>query len=76
LYSYRNSAISLCKLPKIHCTSSTLTELTISVTAFEDCLYLLDEKFDCLSKLVINVEQIRYMIPDINNTVNWKYYFK
>ncbi|CAF5048599.1 unnamed protein product, partial [Rotaria sp. Silwood1] len=33
--------------------SSTLTELKIQVETFDDCLYLLDERFNCLSTLII-----------------------
>jgi hypothetical protein len=76
LFSYRNSAISIYQIPEISCTSSTLTELKINVTRFDDCLYLLDGRFDCLSKLSINVETIRYYPFWINNNwVNMQNYF-
>jgi hypothetical protein len=38
--------------------SSTLTKLTIKVTTFDDCLYLLDGRFIRLSTLVIDIEKI------------------
>jgi hypothetical protein len=32
---------------------------------FDDCLYLLDESFDYLSKLIINVKKIKYKPSNI-----------
>ena len=37
------------------CTSSTLTRSNISVHSIDDCLYLLDGRFECLSTLVIEI---------------------
>ncbi|CAF3418700.1 unnamed protein product [Rotaria socialis] len=67
LFSCQISSISIYKLPKTSCTSSTLTELKINVAIFNDCLYLLDGNFDCLSKLTINVKRIRYKPSKIYN---------
>ncbi|CAF4062050.1 unnamed protein product, partial [Rotaria sordida] len=50
LFSYRNSSISIYKLPKTNCTSSTLTELKINVATFDDCLYLLYGRYQPLKK--------------------------
>ncbi|CAF1319055.1 unnamed protein product [Adineta steineri] len=58
LFSYRNSFISIYNLPKTSCSYSTLIELKINVATFNDCLYLLDGRFDSLSKLTINVKRI------------------
>jgi hypothetical protein len=50
--------------------SSTLTELKINVKTFDDCLYLLDGRFNCLSTLIINVEIISYTSRPIDNKVS------
>ncbi|CAF1203113.1 unnamed protein product [Adineta steineri] len=67
LFSYQNSFISICKLPKTCPTYSTLIELTINVATINDCLRLLNRHFDCLSKLTINVREIKYERKRINN---------
>ncbi|CAF1515223.1 unnamed protein product [Adineta steineri] len=67
VFSYRNSFISIYNLPKTSCTCSTLIELKINVASFNDCLYLLDGRFDSLSKLTINVRNIEYERKEINN---------
>ncbi|CAF4609111.1 unnamed protein product, partial [Rotaria socialis] len=33
-----------------------------------DCLYLLDGPLVCLSTLIVNVEQISHLLPDIDPT--------
>ncbi|CAF2941813.1 unnamed protein product [Rotaria sp. Silwood2] len=48
--------------------SSTLTELKINVETFDDCLYLLDGRFNCLSTLIINIEIISFTSGTIDNT--------
>ncbi|CAF3215420.1 unnamed protein product, partial [Rotaria sp. Silwood2] len=48
--------------------SSTLTELKINVETFDDCLYLLDGCFNCLSTLIINIEIISFTSGTIDNT--------
>ena len=75
LFSYRNASICIYELSKTICTSSTLTELRINVSTFNDCLYLLDGSFDNLSKLIINVKHIGYQQSDITNWVNLKDFF-
>ncbi|CAF1108029.1 unnamed protein product [Adineta steineri] len=67
VFSCRNSFISIYKLPKTCPTYSTLTELKINVASFNDCLYLLDGRFDFLSKLTINVKIIRYEVEEKKN---------
>ncbi|CAF1040738.1 unnamed protein product [Rotaria magnacalcarata] len=48
--------------------SSTLTELKINVETFDDCLSLLDGRFNCLSTLIINIEIISCTSGTIDNT--------
>ncbi|CAF1170067.1 unnamed protein product [Adineta steineri] len=67
LFSYQNSFISICKLPKTCPTYSSLIELKINVATINDCLRLLNRHFDCLSKLTINVREIKYERKRINN---------
>ncbi|CAF1139088.1 unnamed protein product [Adineta steineri] len=67
VFSYRNSFIAICKLPKTCPTYSTLIELKINVATLNDCLRLLNRHFDCLSKLTINVREIKYERKRINN---------
>jgi hypothetical protein len=52
------------------CMSSTLTNLKIRVLSFNDCLYLLDGRLDCLSTLIIHVEKILGPLSNRFNTVN------
>ena len=40
--------------------SSTILELHVSVSGFNDCLYLLDGRFDQLRTLYVNIASIRY----------------
>ncbi|CAF1281091.1 unnamed protein product [Rotaria sordida] len=51
-----------------NCISSNLTELKINVTTFDDCLYLLDGRFDCLSTLIIYVFDISFTSSNMDNT--------
>ncbi|CAF1457559.1 unnamed protein product [Adineta steineri] len=67
VFSYRNSFIPICKLPKTCFTYSTLIELKINVATVNDCLRLLNRRFDSLSKLTINVRNIKYERKQINN---------
>jgi hypothetical protein len=69
LFSYRNSSICISKLRQ----SSSLTKLKINVSTFDDCLYLLDGKLNHLSKLIINVNRIKYSLSNINNSVKVKF---
>ncbi|CAF0937632.1 unnamed protein product [Rotaria sordida] len=51
-----------------HCVSSTLTKLKIDVNTLDDCLYILDGRFDCLSILIIDIEKIRPLLSNIDTT--------
>ena len=50
--------------------SSTLTELKIRVENFDDCLCLLDGRFNCLSTLIIHINLISYTSGTIDNKVS------
>ncbi|CAF1288616.1 unnamed protein product [Adineta steineri] len=67
VFSYRNSFSLIYKLPQTSCSYSTLIELKINVATFNACLCLLDGHFDCLSKLTINVGEIKCERKQINN---------
>jgi hypothetical protein len=56
--------------PRINCTSSTLTKLNISVYSFDDCLYLLDGRFECLSTLVIEITGVVDSFSNRENKVS------
>ncbi len=49
--------------------SSTLTKLKIEVNTFTDCLYILDGSFDCLTTLIIDIQRIRPLLANIDDTV-------
>ncbi len=49
--------------------SSTLTKLTINVTTFNDCLYLLDGSLQSLTVLIIHINNITYSSSVIDNKV-------
>ena len=51
-------------------SSSTLTKLKIDVSTLIDCLYILDGCFDCLSTLIINIENTGPLLSNIDTTVN------
>lgn len=55
-------------LSSIH-ISSTLTKLTINVTTFCDCLYLLDGSLQSLTALIIDIVRISEPLSTIDNTV-------
>ncbi|CAF4032687.1 unnamed protein product, partial [Adineta steineri] len=67
VFSYRNSFIPICSLPETCFTYSTLIELKINVATFNACLCLLNRHFDSLSKLTINVGEIKCERKQINN---------
>ena len=52
------SPIVTSNLQTTNCMSSTLTKLEIDVHTFDECLYLLDGRFDCLSTLIIEIKKI------------------
>ncbi|CAF3733526.1 unnamed protein product, partial [Rotaria sordida] len=51
-----------------NCKSSTLTTLKIDVETFDDCLYLLDGRFNCLSTMIVHVGEITHTLATIDNT--------
>ncbi|CAF4366289.1 unnamed protein product [Rotaria magnacalcarata] len=50
--------------------SSTLLELHVTVNNFDDCLYLLDERFNQLHTFYVNVADIQSSQQTINNMEN------
>ncbi|CAF4505026.1 unnamed protein product, partial [Rotaria sp. Silwood2] len=60
--------ISIFKLPSTSCMSSTLTKLKIDVNTFDDCLYLLDGRFEYLSTLIVDIVKISISRSKIDNT--------
>ncbi|CAF2395648.1 unnamed protein product [Rotaria sp. Silwood2] len=57
--------------------SSTLTNLTIEVNGFDDCLYLLNGSLESLSTLIIRINKIKRSSSRIDNTkklVKLKYF--
>lgn len=63
-------AISIFNNSTAICLSSTLTQLKICVNTFDDCLYLLDGRFECLSTLIVDIVKISMAKPNIDNTVS------
>lgn len=57
-------------LSSINLKSSTLTTLKANVKSFDDCLYLLDGRLNCLSKLIIGIKIIADTSGTIDNTVS------
>ena len=57
-------------LPDGERMSSTLRKLKINVESFVDCLYLLDGRLDCLSTLIIHVNEIFDPIADTDERVS------
>ena len=55
LTQYSLNTMSNSNLPHRSCTSSTLTKLNVFVHSFDDCLYLLDGRFESLSTLIIEI---------------------
>jgi len=62
--------ISFSNLPSTSCVSSTLTKLKIEVNTFDDYLYLLDERLQHLSILIIHIIEITDSSSNIDNTVS------
>jgi len=67
---YHRQTLRTFELSPTNFKSSTLTVLKINVKTFDDCLYLLDGRFNCLSTLIINVKIIAYTSGTIDNTVS------
>ncbi|CAF4888637.1 unnamed protein product [Rotaria socialis] len=66
-------AISIFNHPTASCVSSTLTQLEIHIDTFDDCLYLLDGRFECLTTLIVNILKISISKSNIDNTVDSNY---
>ncbi|CAF3203245.1 unnamed protein product, partial [Rotaria sp. Silwood2] len=49
------------------CVSSNLTKLTINVNTFDDCLCILDGRFNRLLTLIIDIEKISISTSNIDN---------
>ena len=60
---------SVFNLSSTNCVSSALTKLKIDVNTLDDCLYILDGRFDCLSTLIIDIEKMRPLLSIIDTTV-------
>jgi hypothetical protein len=70
LFSYRDSSICISELPRTSYISSSLAKLKINVSSFDDCLLLLNGCLDNLTKLIINVKEIKYRhYTNFNNLV-------
>ena len=52
-------------------SSSTLVELHINVSLFDDCLYLLDGRFSQLRTLFVNVSDIVPLQSSLSNKVTY-----
>ncbi|CAF2140517.1 unnamed protein product, partial [Rotaria magnacalcarata] len=61
-------AISIFNHPTASCVSSALTRLEIHIDTFDDCLYLLDGRFECLTTLIVNIRKIFVSKSNIDNT--------
>ncbi|CAF3983473.1 unnamed protein product [Rotaria sordida] len=48
--------------------SLTLTKMKINVNTFDDCLYILNGYFECLSTLIIDIYKISESTSNIDNT--------
>ncbi|CAF3663043.1 unnamed protein product [Rotaria sp. Silwood1] len=68
--SYHRSTFCTFELSLTNFKSSILTTLKINVKTFDDCLYLLDGRFNCLSTLIIDVKIIADTLGTIDNTVS------
>ncbi|CAF3560301.1 unnamed protein product, partial [Rotaria sp. Silwood2] len=64
----RRLGISTFNLSLTSCISSTLIKLKIDVNTFDDCLYLLDGRLECLSILIVNIREISMSLSKIDNT--------
>ncbi|CAM4840382.1 unnamed protein product [Rotaria magnacalcarata] len=67
--SISNSALSF-NTYILRMTSSTLLELHIRVTDFNDCLYLLDGRFSQLRRLYVNISSVYTLSFRTENTEN------
>ncbi|CAF1129772.1 unnamed protein product [Rotaria sordida] len=66
-FSGKSLHISTLNITSTGCVSSSLTKLKIEVNTFDDCLYLLDGRLQCLSTLIIKIFEICYSLANIDN---------
>ncbi|CAF2780685.1 unnamed protein product, partial [Rotaria sp. Silwood2] len=68
-------SLSLCDSPSISFSSATLSYLSINVSTFDDCLYLLDGRLKQLSTLIVQIyktSKSSSVIPITDNLPNLK----
>ena len=70
VFPTRKCSISLFPLESTDYISSTLGNLKINVGTFDDCLVLLDGRFESLSTFIVNVSSIRNSIIDVDRAVS------
>jgi len=75
LYAARSLTDSTFKLTSMRPVSLTLTKMKINVNTFDDCLYILNGHFECLSTLIIDIYKISDSSSNIDNRVSIEYYF-
>ncbi len=75
LYAGRSLTDSTFNLTSMRPVSLTLTKMKINVNTFDDCLYILNGHFECLSTLIIDIYKISDSSSNIDNTVSIEYYF-
>jgi hypothetical protein len=70
LSTERMLSASIFDAPSIRQMSPALARLKINVELFNDCLYLLDGRFACLSTLFIHVNKFSCISSETDNTVS------
>jgi len=75
LYGGRSVTDSTFNLTSMRPVSLNLTKMNINVNTFDDCLYILNGHFECLSTLIIDIHKIWDSSSNIDNTVSIEYYF-
>ena len=64
---YRNQQ---CAFPLANCSSSILIELHANVRTLDDCLRLLDGRFNQMKSFIVKIKSIGGSSNNIDNTVN------
>ncbi|CAF3010875.1 unnamed protein product [Rotaria sp. Silwood2] len=75
LFGDRSVTDSTFNLTSMCPISLILTKMKINVNTFDDCLYILNGHFECLSTLIIDIYKISDSSSNIDNTVSIEYYF-
>jgi hypothetical protein len=65
----RRSKLSFWDRPSNYFSSSHLSTLIFDVERFDDCLYLLDGRFDQLSSFTVNIRSIERSLMIVENEV-------